>query len=74
MARSLRTLVARVRQQNASAQSIAETMEKHSQNHRVYYPGQPGFPGHDLAKRQMQGFGGMLSIEIECGGNAATSW
>ncbi|CAM3482991.1 trans-sulfuration enzyme family protein [Halomonas lysinitropha] len=73
LARSLRTLVIRVRQQNASAQAIAEAMEKHSRVRRVYYPGLPDFPGHDLARQQMQGFGGMLSIEVEGGGDAATA-
>lgn len=72
LARSLRTLVVRVRQQNASAQTIAEAMQKHPRIRKVYYPGLPDFPGHDLAKRQMQGFGGMLSIEIDGGGDAAT--
>jgi len=72
LARSLRTLVVRVRQQNASAQAIAEAMQKHPLIRKVYYPGLPDFRGHDLAKRQMQGFGGMLSIEIEGGGDAAT--
>ncbi|MGM0701013.1 MAG: trans-sulfuration enzyme family protein [Pseudomonadota bacterium] len=73
LARSLRTLVIRVRQQNASAQAIAEAMEKHPRVRRVYYPGLPDFPGHDLARHQMQGFGGMLSIEIDGGGDAATA-
>jgi cystathionine gamma-synthase len=73
LARSLRTLVIRIRQQNASAQAIAEAMEQHPRVHRVYYPGLPDFPGHDLARQQMQGFGGMLSIEIEGGGDAATA-
>ncbi|MCG5530052.1 PLP-dependent aspartate aminotransferase family protein [Halorhodospira halochloris] len=72
LARSLRTLVVRVRQQNASAQTIAESIEKHPSVRRVYYPGLANFPGHEIAKRQMQGFGGMLSIDIEGGGEAAT--
>jgi len=72
LARSLRTLVVRVRQQNASAQAIAEAMEKHPRIRRAYYPGLVDFPGYDLARRQMQGFGGMLSIEVEGGGDAAT--
>ena len=72
LGRSLRTLVVRVRQQNASAQAIAEIMQNHARVRRVFYPGLPDFPGHDLARRQMQGFGGMLSLEIEGGGDAAT--
>ena len=73
LARSLRTLVVRVRQQNASAQAIAAAMAQHGRVARVCYPGLPSFPGHELAKSQMHGFGGMLTIEVEGGGNAATA-
>ncbi len=72
LARSLRTLVVRVRQQNASAQRIAEAMERHPRVSRVYFPGLPGFPGHALAKEQMHGFGGMLTIEVAGDGADAT--
>ncbi|MGC4027692.1 MAG: aminotransferase class I/II-fold pyridoxal phosphate-dependent enzyme [Steroidobacteraceae bacterium] len=71
LSRSLRTLVVRVRQQNASAQAIAEAMMRHPQVARVFYPGLPQFPGHALAKRQMHGFGGMLTIEVKGDGAAA---
>ncbi len=70
--RSLRTLVVRVRQQNASAQAIAEAMASHPQVARVLYPGLPGFAGHELAKRQMHGFGGMLTIEVTGDGAVAS--
>ncbi len=72
LSRSLRSLVVRVRQQNASAQAIAEAMERHPRIARVLYPGLPGFPGHELAKQQMYGFGGMLTIEVKGDGAAAT--
>lgn len=72
LARSLRTLVVRVRQQNASAQRIAEAMDRHPGVSRVYYPGLPGFPGHALAKDQMHGFGAMLTIEVAGNGEDAT--
>jgi cystathionine gamma-synthase len=72
LARSLRTLVIRIKQQNASAQSIAEVMARHPGVERVFYPGLPDFPGHALAREQMQGFGGMLSIEVKGGREAAT--
>lgn len=72
LARSLRSLVVRVRQQNASAQAIAETMARHPRIHRVLYPGLPDFPGHALAARQMSGFGGMLTLELD-GDTAATT-
>jgi methionine-gamma-lyase len=68
--RGLRTLPQRVRQQNASALALAEFLENHEHVSRVYYPGLPTFPQHALAKRQMDGFGGMLSFEID-GGHAA---
>lgn len=69
--RGLRTLYVRVERQSASAQRIAERFEGHPGVSRVRYPGLPSHPGHELAKRQMQGgFGGMLSIEI-AGGRAA---
>ena len=72
LARSLRTLVVRVRQQNESAQRIAEAMARHPKVARVFYPGLIDFPGHALAKKQMHGFGGMLSIELKGDGEDAT--
>lgn len=72
LARSLRTLVVRVRQQNASAQAVAEAMARHPKVERVLYPGLPDFAGHALAKAQMHGFGGMLTIEVAGGGEEAT--
>lgn len=72
LARSLRTLVVRVRQQNESAQRIAEAMARHPQVSRVFYPGLASFPGHGLAREQMYGFGGMLSIEVAGSGEDAT--
>ncbi|MEN9490892.1 MAG: hypothetical protein RJA63_1341 [Pseudomonadota bacterium] len=72
LARSLRTLVVRVRQQNESAQRIAEAMSHHPKVRRVYFPGLPEFPGHTLAKDQMHGFGGMLTIEVAGNGEEAS--
>lgn len=72
LSRSLRTLVVRVRQQNATAQAVAEAMACHPNIVRVYYPGMPDFPGHALAKAQMHGFGGMLSIDVAGTGADAT--
>ncbi len=72
LARSLRTLVVRVRQQNESAQRVAEAMNSHPKISRVYYPGLTDFPGHALAKEQMLGFGGMLTIEVVGSGKEAT--
>lgn len=72
LARSLRSLVVRVRQQNASAQAVAEAMARHPKVARAFYPGLPECPGHTLAKEQMHGFGGMVTIEVDGGGEAAT--
>ena len=72
LSRSLRTLVVRVRQQNATAQAVAEAMARHPRIARVYYPGLPDFPGHALAKAQMHGFGGMVSLDVAGTGADAT--
>jgi len=64
--RGLKTLQLRVREQCRSAQRLAEWLAGHSRVRRVLYPGLPDHPGHDLAKRQMQGgFGAMLSLQID---------
>jgi cystathionine beta-lyase/cystathionine gamma-synthase len=68
LARSLRTLTVRVERQNETAMKIAEAMQAHPGVERVLYPGLPDFPGHDLARRQMRGYGGMLTIEVKGGG------
>jgi cystathionine beta-lyase/cystathionine gamma-synthase len=72
LARSIRSLPVRVKAQNAAAQTIAEAMAKHPKVSRVLYPGLPDFPGHALAKKQMSGFGGMLTIEVKGNGDDAT--
>jgi cystathionine gamma-synthase len=69
--RGIRTLFARVRWQAGSALTLAERLSVHPGVVEVLYPGLPGFKGHEVARRQMQGgFGGMLSIRI-AGGEAA---
>ena len=72
LSRSVRTLVVRVRQQNANAQAVAQAMARHPKIARVLYPGLPDFPGHALAKAQMSGFGGMVTIEVNGDGAEAT--
>ena len=70
--RGLRTLVLRVRQASRSAQAIAEHCLGHPNVAQVLYPGLGNDPGHAVAKRQMSGgFGGMLSIRVRGGGEAA---
>lgn len=65
MLRGLRTLSLRVRQHNENAQALAEFLESHKRVKKVYYPGLKNHPQHDLARRQMSGFGGMLSFELD---------
>ena len=72
LARSLRSLTVRVRQQNASAMAIAEFLHRHPKVCQVNYPGLPSAPGHTVARRQMKGFGGMISFVYD-GDAAATA-
>ena len=65
LARSIRTLTVRVERQNATAQAVAEAMAKHPKVARVFYPGLPAFAGHGVAKSQMKGFGGMLTLDLK---------
>jgi len=53
------------------ARLIAEFLQEHDQVERVFYPGLPTHPQHDLARRQMSGFGGMISFEVKGGLPAA---
>jgi cystathionine gamma-lyase len=63
--RGLKTLELRVREHCRSAQYLAEFLAGHPKVRRVYYPGLPSHPGHEIARRQMDGsFGGMLSFEL----------
>ncbi|MEO6118450.1 MAG: PLP-dependent aspartate aminotransferase family protein [Methylotenera sp.] len=71
LARSLSTLTVRVKQHNASALRVALMLEQHPAIEQVYYPGLENFTGYEIAKRQMSGFGGMLSIKVR--GDAATA-
>ena len=68
--RGIRTLAVRVERQNATTLALARFLARHRKILRVHYPGLPSHPGHAIAKRQMRGFGGMLSFEVR-GGLAA---
>ena len=68
--RGMRTLHVRVAHQCKAAGEIAAHFAKHPRIASVLYPGLPGHPGHDVACRQMNGFGGMLSVRVG-GGEAA---
>ena len=67
MLRGLRTLELRVERHNSNALALARFLENHPQIERVYYPGLESHPQHELARKQMRGFTGMLAIEL-CGG------
>ncbi|MCC7207153.1 MAG: aminotransferase class I/II-fold pyridoxal phosphate-dependent enzyme [Anaerolineae bacterium] len=62
--RGLKTLGLRVTQQNASGLAVAQFLEGHPAIERVWYPGLPSHPDHDIARRQMAGFGGVVSFEV----------
>ena len=68
--RGLRTLQVRMRQHEESASELARVLDEQDLVRRVYYPGLESHPGHDIARRQQSGFGGMVSFEID-GGEAA---
>jgi cystathionine gamma-synthase len=63
--RGLKTLDLRVRRQNENGLRIARFLESHPAVRRVYYPGLPNHPDHEVASRQMTGYGGVVSFEIE---------
>jgi cystathionine gamma-synthase len=64
LVRGLKTFALRIERQNANAQAIAEFLHAHPRVERVYYAGLPTHPGHDVAKKQMRGFGGVVSFEV----------
>jgi cystathionine gamma-synthase len=69
--RAIKTLAVRMQRHSENALAIAERLAAHPRVARVFYPGLASHPGHELAARQMSGFGGMLSIELAGGGEDA---
>jgi cystathionine gamma-lyase len=65
--RGLKTLALRMERHCANALAIANHLAGHKRVRKVHYPGLPSHPQHDLARRQMNGFGGMVTIELDCG-------
>lgn len=63
--RGLRTITVRIGRQEQTALAVARFLDRHSRVKAVHYPGLASDPGHELAKRQQYGFGGMLSFEVE---------
>ena len=69
--RGLKTLAVRMRAHEENAFAIAEFLENRPEIEKVYFPGLPNFDGHELAKRQMHGFGGIVTLDLKGGERAA---
>lgn len=69
--RGIRTLPYRMRGHCANARQVAHFLADHPKVHTIYYPGLEDHPNHDVAKRQMRDFGGMLSIRVVGGADSA---
>ena len=69
--RGIKTLPHRVRAHSANALAVATFLEAHEAIEAVHYPGLPSHPGHAVAARQMSAFGGMVSIQVRGGRDAA---
>tara|TARA_B100000315_G_scaffold91941_1_gene84705 strand:- start:5598 stop:6740 length:1143 start_codon:yes stop_codon:yes gene_type:complete len=70
--RGIETLAVRMRQHEENTRVVADYLSRHSVVKRVFYPGLESHPGHEIARRQMKGFGGMVSVELK-GGMAAVN-
>ncbi len=70
--RGVKTLAVRMRQHCDNARRLAGWLAGRPQVERVFYPGLPSHPGHDLARRQMRDFGGMISVRLKGGKDGAT--
>jgi len=65
LGRGLKTLPLRVKRHNESAMAVAEFLSHDRRVSRVYYPGLPSHPDHDIARRQMTGYGGMVCFDLD---------
>lgn len=63
--RGLKTFEIRMKRINENGQTVAEYLENHPRVKKVYYPGLPSHPQHNVAKKQMRGFGGVVTFEVE---------
>ncbi|MBZ0165481.1 MAG: PLP-dependent aspartate aminotransferase family protein, partial [Candidatus Omnitrophica bacterium] len=63
--RGVKTLAVRMEAHQANGLAVAKFLDSHPNVKKVYYPGLPSHPGQDLIKKQMTGFGGMLSFELD---------
>ena len=71
LARGMKTMALRVAQHNANALQVAQYLEQHPQIERVFYPGLRSHPDHSIAKSQMKGFGGVVTIDVKGGKDGA---
>jgi cystathionine beta-lyase/cystathionine gamma-synthase len=71
LARGLKTMTLRVARHNANALAVAGFLEGHRRIERVYYPGLASHPDHAIARRQMSGFGGVVTIDVKGGQDGA---
>ena len=69
--RSIKTMKLRVKAQSRNAKKLAKWLQKHDMVKKVYYPGLKNHPEYHLAKKQMKGYGGMLSFELKEGLSAS---
>jgi len=72
--RGIKTLPVRMAQHEENAAQVATYLEKHPKVKKVFYPGLKSHPGHEIAVKQMEGFGGVVSFEIEGGTEAVNSF
>ncbi|MGO4488317.1 cystathionine gamma-synthase [Microbacterium sp. 2RAF4] len=72
--RGIKTLALRMRQHSENAQAIAEWAQARPEFAQVYFPGIASHPGHEIAAKQMSGFGGMLSFGLAAGADAARAF
>lgn len=70
IARGIKTLSVRMERHNRNALEVAHFLQRHPKVERVYYPGLPEHPGHEIAKKQMVGFSGVMSFEVKGGFDA----
>ncbi len=72
--RGIETLPVRMKQHEENAIAIANYLKKHPRVKRVFYPGLESHPGHEIARKQMKGFGGVVSFELDGGIEAVNSF
>ena len=72
--RGIETLPVRMKQHEENATAVANYLNRHPAVKRVFYPGLDSHPGHEIAKRQMKGFGGVVSLELNGGTEVVTNF